>query len=67
MRAKEFYMHLAEVCERAAATAPLPETKVGMLASAAVWRRLVADLRSREAATSTTAKDNGRRTGAMDA
>ena len=67
MRAKEFYLHLAEVCERAAATVPLPETKVGMLASAAVWRRLVADLRPREAATSTTAKDNGRRTGAMDA
>jgi len=67
MRAREFYLHLAEVCERAAATAPLPETKVGMLASAAVWRRLVADLRWRETATSTTAKDNGRRTGAMDA
>jgi hypothetical protein len=67
MSAKEFYLHLAEVCERAAGTAPLPETKVGMLASAAVWRRLVADLRSREAAMSTTAKDNGRRTGAMDA
>lgn len=67
MKAKEFYLHLAEVCERAAATAPLPETQVGMLASAAVWRRLVADLRWREAATSTTAKDNGRRTSAMDA
>jgi hypothetical protein len=67
MRAKEFYLHLAEVCERAAATAPLPETKVGMLASAAVWRRLVADLRSREAATPTTAKDISRRKGAMDA
>jgi hypothetical protein len=66
MRGKEFYLHLAEVCERAAANAPLPETKVGMLASAAVWRRLVADLRWREAAKS-TAKDNGRRTGAMDA
>lgn len=67
MKAKEFYLHLAEVCERAAATAPLPETKVGMLASAAVWRRLVADLRSHEAETSTAAKDNGRRTSAMDA
>jgi hypothetical protein len=67
MKAKEFYLHLAEVCERAAATAPLPETKVGMLASAAVWRRLVADLRSREAETLTAAKDNGRRTSAMDA
>jgi len=67
MKAREIYLHLAEACERAAATAPLPETKVGLLASAAVWRRLVADLRSREAAASTTAKDIGRRTGAMDA
>jgi hypothetical protein len=67
MKAKEFYLHLAEVCERAAATAPLPETRVGMLASAAVWRRLVAELRSREAASSTTAEEDGRRTSAMDA
>ena len=67
MKAGEIYLHLAEACERAAATAPLPETKVGMLASAAVWRRLVPDLKWREAASSTTVKDNGRRTGALDA
>jgi hypothetical protein len=67
MKAREIYQHLAEACERAAATAPLRETKVGMLASAAVWRRLVADLKWREAVSSTTAKDNGRRTGALDA
>jgi hypothetical protein len=45
MNAKEVYMHVADVCERAAATALLPETKVGMLASAAMWRRLAANFR----------------------
>jgi hypothetical protein len=40
MTAKEVYLHLADVCEHAAATILLPETKIGMLASAAVWRRL---------------------------
>jgi hypothetical protein len=45
MTAKEVYLHLAEVCERTAATVHLPETKVGMLASAAVWRRLAADFK----------------------
>lgn len=39
MKAK-VYLQLAEVCERTAATADLPEAKAGMLASAAVWRRL---------------------------
>jgi hypothetical protein len=40
VKAKEVYLHLAAVCERAAATAPIAEAKAGMLASAATWRRL---------------------------
>jgi hypothetical protein len=67
MKAKDVYLHLARKCERAALAADLPSTKVGMLASAAVWRRLAADLRSWEFARSTTAKDNVRRTRTMDA
>jgi hypothetical protein len=67
MKAKDVYLHLAEECERAAAAADLPSTKVGMLASAAVWRRLADDFRLREVARSTTAKDNVRRTRTMDA
>ena len=43
MKAKEVYLHLADACERAATTALLPEAKVGMLATAAVWRRLAAN------------------------
>jgi hypothetical protein len=42
VKAKEVYLHLAAVCERAAATAPIAEAKAGMLASAATWRRLAA-------------------------
>ena len=44
----EIYLQLAEMCERTAGTADLPETKAGMLTSAAVWRRLAmaADHRS---------------------
>jgi hypothetical protein len=34
------YLQLAEMCERTAGTADLPEAKAGMLTSAAVWRRL---------------------------
>jgi hypothetical protein len=45
MNATEVYLHLAVVCERAAVTALLPEAKVGMLASAAAWRRLAASFR----------------------
>jgi hypothetical protein len=57
MTAKEVYLHLAEVCERTAATAHLPETKVGMLASAAVWRRLAADFKPWGEAGSNTRQD----------
>jgi hypothetical protein len=57
MKAREVYLHLAEVCERTAATAHLPETKVGMLASAAVWRRLAANFRPWEEAGSNTRRD----------
>ena len=42
VKAKEVYLHLAALCERAAANVLLPEAKAGMLASAAVWRRLAA-------------------------
>ena len=56
MKAK-FHLHLAEVCERAAATADLPETKAGMLASAAVWRRLAMAFSPSEQAGSTTRRD----------
>jgi hypothetical protein len=45
VKAKEVYLHLAALCERAAATALLPEVKAGMLASAATWRRLAANFR----------------------
>jgi hypothetical protein len=48
MTAKEVYLHLADVCEHAAATVLLPETKLGMLASAAAWRRLAAACRPAE-------------------
>ena len=57
MKARQIYLHLAEVCERAAATARLPETKVAMLASAAVWRRLAADFRPWEEAGSSIRQD----------
>jgi hypothetical protein len=67
MKAKDVYLHIAEECVRAAAVADLLSTKVGMLASAAVWRRLADDFRLREVARSTTAKDNGHRTRTMDA
>jgi hypothetical protein len=67
MKAKEVYLHLAEVCEHAAGAADLPSTKVGMLASAAVWRRLADDFRPRKVVRFTTAKDNVRRIGTMDA
>jgi hypothetical protein len=41
MRAKELYLHLAEACEHIADVTDLPNNKkAGMLASAAVWRRL---------------------------
>jgi hypothetical protein len=45
MKAKEAYLHLSDVCERAAAATHSPEAKVGLLASAAVWRRLAANFR----------------------
>ncbi len=48
MKAEDVYLHLAEKCERAAVAADLPSTKVEMLASAAVWRRLADDCRLRE-------------------
>ena len=67
MKSKDIYLHLADECVRAAAAADLPSTKTGMLASAAVWRRLANDFRSREVTRSTTAKDNVRRTWTMDA
>ena len=42
MRAREFYLHLAEVCERAAATAPLPKQRSGcwllLLCGAGWWQ-----------------------------
>jgi hypothetical protein len=47
VKAKEVYLHLAAVCERAAANALLPEAKAGMLASAAVWRRLAMESNNR--------------------
>jgi hypothetical protein len=55
-------LHLAEECERATRSADLESTKVGMLASAAVWRRLAADFTPSEVARSNTAKYNGRLT-----
>ena len=54
MKAK-VYLHLAEVCERTAAD--LPETKVEMLASAAVWRRLAMAFSPSEEAGSNTRRD----------
>jgi hypothetical protein len=56
MKAK-VYLQLAEVCERAAATADLPETKAGMLASAAVWRRLAMAFSPSDEAGSNTRRD----------
>ena len=56
MKAK-VYLHLAEVCERTAAAADLPETKVEMLASAAVWRRLAIAFSPSEEAGSNTRRD----------
>jgi|EndMetStandDraft_8_1072994.scaffolds.fasta_scaffold34435_2 hypothetical protein len=48
------YLQLAEVCERTAASACLPESKAGMLASAAVWRRLaMAFMPSKETGSNT--------------
>ena len=43
MKAKEVYLHLAAVCERAAALQP--EAKAGLLACAATCRRLAASFR----------------------
>jgi hypothetical protein len=48
MKSKDIYVHLAEECARAAAAADLPSTQLGMLASAAVWRRLADDIVLRE-------------------
>ena len=42
MKSKELYLHLAEACERTAGITDLPDKRAGMLASAAVWRRLAA-------------------------
>lgn len=67
MQSKDVYLHLAEECERAAAAADPPSTKIGMLASAAVWRRLADDFRLRYVVRSTTAKDNARRIRTVDA
>ena len=57
VKAKEVYLHLAAVCERAAANALLPEAKAGMLASAAVWRRLAANFRPWTEAASNPQQD----------
>ena len=57
MKAKEVYLHLAALCERAAANALLPEAKAGMLASAAVWRRLAANFRPWTEAASNPQQD----------
>ena len=67
MKTKDVDLHLAEECGRAGAAAELQSTKVGMLASAAVWRGLADDFRPREVARSTTAKDNVRQTRTMNA
>ena len=40
MTAKDVYLRLADACEQAAAATLIPDTKSGLLASAAVWRRL---------------------------
>jgi hypothetical protein len=45
MRANELYLHLAEACEHRADITDLPNEKAGMLASAAVWRRLAGAFR----------------------
>jgi hypothetical protein len=56
MKAK-VYLQLAEACERTAATADLPETKAGMLASATVWRRLAMAFSPSDEARSITRRD----------
>ena len=57
MRVKELYLHLAAACERAAGIIDLPDKRAGMLASAAVWRRLAAASKPSEEAGSTIQPD----------
>ena len=57
MKSKENYLRVAGLCERAAATASLPETKAGMLAAAVVWRRLANAVRPSEGAGSNVLAD----------
>ena len=52
MRVKELYLHLAEACERKAGVTDLLNKKAGMLAAAAVWRRLANAVRPSEGAGS---------------
>lgn len=48
------YLQLAEMCERTAITADLPEAKAGLLTSAAVWRRLAGAFRPSDGERSNT-------------
>ena len=57
MKRKELYLHLAETCERTAATTDLPETRAGMLNSAAVWRRLASASRPSDEAESNIGRE----------
>ncbi|SEP44959.1 hypothetical protein SAMN02990966_06406 [Rhodospirillales bacterium URHD0017] len=54
MNTKELYLRLAEACEHTSAITDLPNKKAGMLASAAVWRRLAGAFRPSEGERSDT-------------
>ncbi|WP_147157447.1 hypothetical protein [Reyranella soli] len=57
MRVKELYLHLAQACEHTAGITDLPDKRAGMLASAAVWRRLANAIRPSAEAVSTIQPD----------
>lgn len=57
MKVNELYLHLAEACEHTAGITNPPDKRAGMLASAAVWRRLAAASKPSEEAGSDTRRD----------